>query len=216
MGLLEWFTWYISAFPKCLVALASECPICPLAGTLQLPSYRTFWFQNLVWTNTFWFLPYLPDWTLPSTCVRVYFPISMPMTRTYLRFHFLQSVPSDFSLSQAQLQAEIRPWLIEKPGCVFIAQVGGKPTHAHRKEVMHPCWACLWPRSCFSHTPLYVEFYGWGDFKKLYLAPHKGREQGMEKCPQQAKLWGRQFVSDPFILLLKVSLLLQCFIFLHL
>lgn len=34
----------------------------------------------------------------------------------------------------------------------------------------------------------------------------------MEKCPQQAKLRGRQCVSGPFTRLLKAPLLLQCLI----
>lgn len=45
-------------------------PIYPLLGILQLLN-RTFWFQQLIGTNTFYFLPYLPEWTPPSTCLWV-------------------------------------------------------------------------------------------------------------------------------------------------
>lgn len=96
--------------------------------------------------------------------------------------------------------------------CIYISGRGGKPTHDHRREMMHPCWVCLWPRSCCSHTT--VCWILWlMDFiqdKKLYLTPYKGREPVMEKCPQQAKLWSRQCFSGPFTLLLKAPLLLPC------
>lgn len=50
-----------------------------------------------------------------------WFSVRMPVTRSYLMFHFLLSVPSHYSLRQAQLYAEIWQWhLTEHPGCVFL------------------------------------------------------------------------------------------------